>query len=276
MKIVQGDQVAAEPAVRHRGGELRARVLLEGTPGRADNFQLSLGLTGEDFVSPRHRHNFEQYRAVLEGEFDFGRDGVMVEGMVGYFPAGVHYGPQSSADGTLAAVLQFGGVGGGGYLSREQVEAGMEALEALGEFHDGIFRRREGVRGPRNQDAFEAIWEHVSGRRLVYPASEYAGPVMMNPATLEWVPLAGSTNVAQKRLGAFAPNCTAARLLELQAGALLQARGRGVYLALSGTGTVMGEPLRRLTAFYVDADDSAAVHADDRVLILHYELPRLS
>jgi mannose-6-phosphate isomerase-like protein (cupin superfamily) len=276
MKIVQGDQVAAEPAVRHRGGELRARVLLEGTPGRADNFQLSLGLTGEDFVSPRHRHNFEQYRAVLEGKFDFGRDGVMTQGMVGYFPAGVHYGPQSSADGTLAAVLQFGGVGGGGYLSRRQVEAGMEALEAFGEFRDGIFRRREGVGGRKNQDAFEAIWEHVNGRPLDYPASEYAGPVMMNPVELDWVPLGESANVAQKRLGAFAPNRTGARLLEVDAGAQLPASGRGVYLVLLGTGTVAGEPLRRLTAFYVDAGDAATVHADDQLLILHYELPRLS
>ena len=132
MRIVQGDQVAPEPAVRHRGGTLQARVLLEGTPCTLGNFQLSLGATGEDFLSPRHRHNFEQYRTVLEGRFDFGQDGFMTEGMVGYFPEGVYYGPQSSSDNTIAAVLQFGGVSGSGYLSAREVNAGMEELKQFG------------------------------------------------------------------------------------------------------------------------------------------------
>jgi hypothetical protein len=146
MKLVHAEEVIPQLAVRHRGGGVRARVLLEGRLGTPGNFQLSLGETGEDFVSPRHRHNFEQYRVVLEGEYGFGRDGAMTEGMVGYFPAGVHYGPQTSGQRTLAAVLQFGGVSGAGYLSAAQVAAGMRALERLGKFEHGIFRRSEGIR----------------------------------------------------------------------------------------------------------------------------------
>jgi hypothetical protein len=273
MKIVQAQSVAPEPAVRHRGGGLQARILLEGASGTPGNFQLSLGETGPDFVSPRHRHNFEQYRMVLEGEYDFGADGLMRAGTVGYFPEGVHYGPQKSGNATLAAVLQFGGVSGGGYLSGADVAAGMEALEAHGEFRDGVFRRREGVPGRRNQDAFEAIWEFVNARRLVYPKSSYERPTMMNPAHYEWTPMQGAPGAAEKRLGRFEANRTGVRLLELAAGAELGIGGRGVFLVLSGTGRLADEPLRSLTAFYLSSDETAEVASEQRSRLLHFELP---
>jgi hypothetical protein len=274
MKIAQGDQVAPQPAVRHRGGDLQARVLLEGTPGTAGNFQLSLSATGEDFVSPRHRHNFEQYRFTVEGAFDFGADGEMTEGMVGYFPEGVYYGPQSSANDTLAAVLQFGGVSGNGYLSAQQVDDGMEALQEVGEFENGVFRRREGS-GRKNQDAFEAIWEQVNGRRVAYPASSYTAPALLNPSQLAWVAMNGAAELAEKRLGLFGANRTGVRMLKLEHGARFEAAGRGVYLVLSGAGTVADEPLRALTAFYVEAGESASVRAREPVWVLHFELPVL-
>ena len=164
MRIVQGDQVQPQPAVRYRPGSLTACILLEGTPGTPGNFQLSLGITGADFLSPRHRHNFEQYRCVLQGGFDFARDGKMQPGMVGYFPEGVYYGPQSSAEDTVAAVLQFGGVSRNGYLGAAEVNAGMAALQQHGVFEKGIYRRTGPDTGHRSQDGFEAIWEHVNRR----------------------------------------------------------------------------------------------------------------
>lgn len=275
MKIVQGDQVAPAPAVRHRGGNLQARILLEGTPGTLGNFQLSLGATGEDFISPRHRHNFEQYRTVLEGKFDFGQDGLMTEGMVGYFPEGVYYGPQSSANNTVAAVLQFGGMSGSGYLSAREVSAGMEELKQFGEFQKGVFRRREDVPGRRNQDAFEAIWEFVNGRAIGYPSSSHTAPVMMNPADVTWTPLEGAPRIAEKRLGAFDESRTGVRMLKLDGGTYFEVSGRGIFLVLSGSGTVGGERLRRLTAFYVDVGETAALAASEPAVILHYELPVL-
>ena len=272
MKIAQGDQIAPQPAVRHRGGNLQARVLLEGTPGTSGNFQFSLSATGADFVSPRHRHNFEQYRFTIEGEFDFGADGKMTQGMVGYFPEGVYYGPQSSANDTLAAVLQFGGVSGNGYLSAQQVNDGMEALQTVGKFKNGVFRRREGP-GRKNQDAFEAIWEHVNGRRVAYPASSYSGPALLNPSEFTWTPVNGAPGVWEERLGRFSANRTGVGMLKLERGARFEAPGRGVYLVLSGGGTVADEPLRALTAFYVESDELAALHAREEVRMLRCELP---
>jgi hypothetical protein len=273
MKLVHADEVIPEPAVRHRGGGLRARILLEGTPGTPGNFQLSLGETAEDFVSPRHRHNFEQYRVVLEGEYDFGRDGVMTAGMVGYFPAGVHYGPQTSGKRTLAAVLQFGGVSGAGYLSGAEVAAGMQALQRLGEFKGGIFRRHSSVPGRRNQDAFEAIWEFVNDRSLDYPASSYAAPVLIDPRAI----VAGApSRSGEKRLGRFPAHRTAARLLELEEGARLELRGRSVILFLAGAGTIAGRTFRACTACYLEHAETAALAVDAPAGLLEFELPAFS
>jgi hypothetical protein len=273
MQIVQGDQVAPAPAVRHRGGALNARILLEGRVGAPGNFQLSLGLTGVDFVSPRHRHNFEQYRIVLEGSFDFGRDGVMAPGMVAYFPEGVFYGPQTSGPDTVAAVLQFGGVSGNGYLSAAQVSDGMTALLVDGDFQKGVYRRRDDVPGRRNQDAFEAIWEYVKGRTMTYPASAFSGPVISDPGLLEWAAIGGAAGVWEKALAGFAGAQTAVRLLRLAPGAGLDVRGRGVFLVLSGGGTVAGQAARRLTAFELEAGEAAALAADEEMTVVHYALP---
>ncbi len=273
MKIVQGDQIAPEPAVRHRGAGLEARILLEGTAGSAGNYQLSLGQTGEDFKSPRHRHNFEQYRIILDGSYDFSRDGLMTQGMVAYFPEGVYYGPQSSTDKTLAAVLQFGGTSGSGYLSAEQVGAGMEELQAVGQFEKGVFRRNADVPGRKNQDAFEAIWEHVNGRPMSYPESSFSNPVMMDPGKSEWAAVA--EGVAEKRLGRFAASDTGVRLVKLQPGTATSIAGRGLLLVLSGTGHAGGQTLRHLTAIELQAGDSVALRAEAETVLVHYELPLL-
>ena len=134
MKIQQGDELQWERGLEHRGGMFHFRRLMEGEPGTIDNFQLSMGRVGGDFYSPRHHHNFEQVRFQLEGELDFARDGKMKTGMVGYFPEGMFYGPQSQDPTATAStiVLQMGGASGSGYLARNEVKAGMDALKAEG------------------------------------------------------------------------------------------------------------------------------------------------
>ena len=109
MKIVQGDELEWVRGLEYRGGTFHYRNLMEGTPGTIDNFQLSMGRNDKDFVSPRHRHNFEQFRFQLEGDLNFARDGVMTPGMLGYFPEGASYGPQTSEATAMTIVLQFGG-----------------------------------------------------------------------------------------------------------------------------------------------------------------------
>src|SRR5262249_2492629 len=150
MRIVQGDALHLVRGLDHRGGPFHYRNLPEGTPGAIDNFQLSMGRNDKDFVSPRHRHNFDQFRFQLEGDLDFARDGRMTPGMVGYFPEGASYGPQTSEATATTIVLQFGGASGSGYLSRKEVKQGMDELKAFGTFEGGVFRRNDGEPGKRN------------------------------------------------------------------------------------------------------------------------------
>jgi hypothetical protein len=96
MKIVQGNEVEWKRGLQHRGGTFHYRHLLNGTPGTIGNFQFDIGQIEGDFASPRHRHNFDQFRFQLEGTMNFDRNGRMGPGTFGYFPEGAAYGPQSS------------------------------------------------------------------------------------------------------------------------------------------------------------------------------------
>ncbi len=276
-RIVQGDEVPLVRQLEYRGGLFHGRRLLEGTPGTIDNFQLSIGVSQGDFYSPRHRHNFEQIRVQLDGALSYDRDGVMTPGVVGYFPEGVFYGPQSQKpeDVATAAVLQFGGASGSGYLSNAETRKAMEELKTLGEFKDGVFRRRDALFGKKNADGNQAIWEHHHQRPIAFPKPRYPGPIMMDPQNFVWVPVAGAPGVSEKLLGVFTERRTEASLLRLEAGTSYAAKGNGVYLVLRGAGHVGDAPLRKLTAFHVGRGGSVTVTASEETEITRFGLPNL-
>jgi hypothetical protein len=278
MKIVQTDEIPLKRGLEHRGGTFHGRIVVEGEPGALDNFQLSYGQMGGDFNSPRHRHNFEQIRYQLEGVLDYGRDGKLVAGMVGYFPEAVYYGPQSQDPGIncKTIVLQFGGASGSGYLSQAEVKAGMEELRGEGEFKDGVFRRRADVEGKRNMDGYQAIWEHVNERPMVYPKPRYPQPIFMDPANYEWVPVEGQRGVSEKLLGVFTERRSEASLFRLEAGASFTARGKGVYVVTRGGGSVADQPLRALTTVYLEPGETVTFTAREATELLHFGLPNLA
>jgi hypothetical protein len=278
MKIVQTDEIPLKRGLEHRGGTFHGRIVVEGAPGTLDNFQVSYGQMGGDFNSPRHRHNFEQIRYQLEGVLDYGRDGKLVAGMVGYFPEAVYYGPQSQDPGVncRTIVLQFGGASGSGYLSQAEVQAGMRELKEQGEFKDGVFRRRADVEGKRNMDGYQAIWEHVNERPMVYPKPRYPQPIFMDPANYEWVPVEGQSGVTEKLLGVFTERRSEASLFTLEAGARFTARGKGVFLVTHGTGTVGDQSFRALTTVYLEPGESVTFSAQEQTELLHFGLPNLA
>jgi len=277
MKIVQGDEIPLERGLEHRGGTFHFRRLLEGEAGRIDNFQLSYGQIEGDFYSPRHRHNFEQIRFQLEGDLDYSRNGKLTQGMVGYFPEGVAYGPQKpTADDTaITLVLQCGGASGSGYLSRNEVKAGMRELSGLGNFEGGVFRRNKDVAGKRNVEGYQAIWEHVNQRPMVFPRPRYGHPIFMDPAVYDWVPVDGASGVAEKRAGTFTERRTRIGILRLDPGAAHRVDGRAIYFVVSGAGTVDGQPFRPLTTVFAEWGETATFSATDRAEILHLGLPDL-
>ncbi len=152
----------------------------------------------------------------------------------------------------------------------------MDALRQEGEFKDGVFRRAKDVPGKRNMDGYQAIWEYVNKRPMVYPKPRYSRPFMMDPANYQWVPVAGAPGVQEKMLGVFTERRTSARFVRLDPGARFDAEGRGIYFAIKGQGTVEGQPLRRLTTIYVNRGEHASFVARDGVEMLHLGLPDLS
>ncbi len=273
MKVVQLEETPEVRGLEHRGGTFHSRTIVEGKPGTPGNFKFSLSRLGTDYSGPRHRHNFDQYRYMIEGESDYGQDGPLKEGMLGYYPEGVPYGPQVNKTGIYCAVLQFGGASGSGYLLPREVKAGMEELKTAGEFKDGLFHRREGVPGKRNMDAYQAIWEHVHGREMHYPKGRYDAPIAMDSANFEWVPVRGAKGVSEKLFGVWTERRTQASLFKLAPGARFEAAGHGVYLVLSGAGTCAGKPLKPYTTVYVEAGERATLEASETTTLLHYRLP---
>ena len=275
MKIVQIEDVPSLRGLEHRGGTFHSRTLIEGVPGTAGNFKFSLSRLGTDYSGPRHKHNFDQFRYMIEGESEYG-DGALGPGMLGYYPEGVPYGPQVNRCEIYGAVLQFGGASGSGYLLPREVKAGMEELKAVGEFKDGVFHRRDGVPGKRNMDAYQAIWEHVHGREMVYPKGRYSTPIFMDSANYDWAPVRGAKGVSEKLFGVWTERRIEAGLIRLDAGAQHEVHGRGVFLVLSGAGACEGQPLRKFTTVYLDQDEHTVLQASQSTELLHYGLPDLS
>ena len=89
MQIAHGDEV---PVVCDGGGVRTGKVgkqfLLSGDPASPGNFKFGLFHQYSDFFSPRHRHNFCQFRVQLEGLCEYGLSGRMEPGTIGYFPEG--------------------------------------------------------------------------------------------------------------------------------------------------------------------------------------------
>jgi hypothetical protein len=276
MQIVHGDEVEWKRGLQHRGGTFHYRHLLNGTPGTPGNFQFNVGQLEGDFASPRHRHNFDQFRFQIEGTMNFDRNGKMKAGTFGYFPEGAAYGPQSSEGRAVTAVLQFGSASGSGYLSREQVFAGQEELKQFGSFEGGIFRRHDDVEGRRNTDGYQAIWEHVHGRRMEYPKPRYRDPIMVDPENYDWLPVGGMPGVTQKLLGTFTERQCGAALVRLVRGATYRGAARSVYLVLAGSGLAHDRAYRPLTALHLDAGESADIVAREPTELLRLVLPDLA
>jgi hypothetical protein len=276
MRIVHADEVEWKRGLQHRGGTFHYRHLLNGAPGTVGNFQFDIGQLDGDFASPRHRHNFDQFRFQLEGTMNFDRNGKMAAGTLGYFPEGAPYGPQRSEGRSSTAVLQFGGASGSGYLSRDEVQAGTEALKKFGSFADGVFRRHDDADGRRNTDAYQAIWEHVNGRRMQYPKPRYRDPIIVDPQNYRWIAAPGTPRVGEKPLGTFTERRCAAMLVNLDRGAIYRAPGRSVYLVLAGSGIAHEAPYRRLTAFHLDDGEAVDIVAREETEILRLVLPDLS
>ena len=260
--------------VHARGGKFRYYPLLSGKDGTAGNFFLQLSYTYSDFDSPRHRHNFDQVRVQLEGDADFSRDGVMKPGMVGYFPEGVFYGPQSIPGESVTLVLQFGGASRSGYLSESEFQRGIAELKETGTFERGVYKVAKPEGGTRNQDAYEAVWEHMNGRELRYPESRYDKPVFMRPDAAAWTADDRQHGVARKHLSTFSEAHTRLTQVSLDAGAELAVPPNTIVFVLQGSGSTAAGKWEARSSLYT-GNAASGMHAEHASQLIQIELPRL-
>ena len=272
MQVVHANSLPLE--ARSEGGRQgaweRRRVMRGG--GARDGFSLVIYYHDGSFYSPRHHHNFDQFRYQLDGVADFDRNGKMRPSTLGYFPEGAYYGPTSGPAHTVA-VLQFGGPSGQGYLSSDQRRGAMDILREQGRFERGVFRRNADLEGKRNQDSFEAIWEAANGRKLVYPTPQYDSAVMIATDAVPWRPTPGAPGLREKHLGTFTDCKIKAARYGLDIGMSFAAEGRGIYMVLSGKGRLGEEPFEPLTTVYLDDGETAEFRAETPTDILLMGMP---
>ncbi len=256
-----------------REGVIKSYRILEGGSG-AGMFSMRLVNIAGKYFSPRHRHNFDQIRYQIAGEFDYDADGCLRPGCAGYFPEGVRYGPQTSSGDTWNVLVQFGGASGSGYTPEREEERGAGELKAKGgKFEKGVFTYIKPDGTKVNHDAYEAIWEHIHGKPLVYPKARYERPVLMNTANYDWLPLSGQPGVCSKPLGMFSERQT--RLIEyrVDAGATLALEGNSLYFVLSGAGESGGNTYLKHTTIRTEPEEGGSLAAKEASQILHLGLP---
>lgn len=278
MKISHIADVPLMEITHAREGSLSYHRMLEGRPGDPGNFVLTVSKLSPEYNAPRHRHNFDQFRVRLTGEYDYSADGVMCEGGLGYFPEGTPYGPASDKTGTggYGLLCQFGGASGHGFMSHSELSAQVKELKKFGEINKGVFTAYDAQGKKYNQDSYEAAWEHWAGRRIEYAKPRFAKPVFMEPSNFDWVASRTESGVEHKRMGTFTERNTRVGMLRIKPGATAELEERSIYFVMSGSGLCNGETCIRYSAIWVDQGESGSITGTDTLEIIHLGLPDLS
>jgi hypothetical protein len=218
------DVASADAAVvgAMRDGVLENKFLLVGQDGSPNNYVLTLGRAGTGgWTTPRHRHNFDQIRFVIKGDYPYENEKVLPEGWVGYFPESVHYGPQARPEGLLVMGFQFGGASGSGFLSVAQREVANAVLAKKGTFKGGIYTYVDEQGQPQTKDGSAACFEEAMGRPLTFAAPRYTSSIIMDPAAFAWMP-SSTPGAYLKWLGSFTERNTRIGFVRLDANAVFE------------------------------------------------------
>jgi hypothetical protein len=185
---------------------------------------------------------------------------MMTAGWVGYFPESAFYGPQLMDPNLKLLVLQCGGASGLGFASVEQRRQAMiEMVEQGGSFEEGMYTWFDDAGQRHNQDAFEALWEHINKEKISYPQSRFASIVLMDSANFDWKKDADSPGVAYKWLGTFTERDLRIGFIQLQRGASLSfgsEKATEVMFLQEGSISHRGIRHDRLTAFGTTPQDA--------------------
>ncbi|OOF90598.1 hypothetical protein ASPCADRAFT_135054 [Aspergillus carbonarius ITEM 5010] len=284
-EIIHGSTTPYIPlSLTHRGPGLSFKHLFLGTEQTPENYLFSLAHQSI-FYSPRHKHNFDQFRFAYRNSVSISPDIMLQEGELCYHPEGVEYGPQDDPEGGREVlVLQFGGASGQGYLSFGEVAKVQTILKGRGRFVGGkFFEGLEGEdekEGAKGKDGYQALWEEMMGRELVYPAPGYGGPVVVKPDGFSWVKAGEGEGEGawRKCLGVFSERETRVEMVKLDEGGRLMVGKRDaiqLYFVLKGEGRVDGEEVWQESAVRLQPGDGAEFASEKGMEFLRFVLPML-
>jgi hypothetical protein len=238
----------------HPAGTVSFNYLLMGEDLQSpEHFRYILGRQDTDFYMPRHRHTFEQIRLPIVGDMNLGEQGILRQGEIGYFPEGLHYGPQNDPLGDakpgerLQLVLQFGGASGRGCPGRGPGPAS---------------RRPDGARPER--------------KTIMFPRPRYNNVIIMDPSHYGWLPVSGAAGVERKYFGSFTERAFWIEMMKVEARAEWTSsvdRARRLIVLLSGSGTANGIRIDRLSAIQAEAGETLDFRAAEETVLHVVGLP---
>lgn len=222
------------------------------------------------FESPRHHHNFQQFRWTETGSVNFGPGQDIAEGDIAYFPRGTYYGPQRKDEG-VGILLQFGF--GDEMPARRKPEAAEDTLEAR------IQEERWSARG--GIETMEAVAPvDAAPVATTVPTERFSAPILMHPAAFQFHELGAS--VAAKWLGRFHDHDgekgdVAVMVLRLSEGGEYKLPADRAQLGWTTTAglEVEGQSYPRMTSFFSPRGDEAVLRGLSGAEMIIIEFPRL-
>ncbi|NOX51891.1 MAG: hypothetical protein GXP16_15355 [Gammaproteobacteria bacterium] len=277
MQVAHLDEIEWFGQVGHRQGGVNFKRLLQGEEMTANNFEFNLAKVEESYTTPRHRHNFDQVRFVIDGSFGFSRDQKQTAGTIGYFSEGTYY--QQMADGPSQTILlQCASASCAPYVSFAKLREAVATIKSdgLGEFNNGIFTSKDNGKKV-NKDAFEAAWEQATAQTISYPRPRFDDPVIMQTDNFQYLDIVGVAGVQRKILGAFGERRLKIGFLRFDAGATMELDGRvaGAHLlyVLVGECEFNGQACRPGSAIHVTDDEATPILAKTPCELYYVRLP---
>lgn len=276
MRITHFATAPTPAAQSQRGGMARVKALMHGAGNGETEFEMHyVTYAGPGNHSPRHNHNFDQFRYVIKGRFEHGeRNQSVPEGCLGFITSGCTYGPFSNDPSSIFMVLQLAGPGGEGYSQNEANTKAIDELSKRGEFQSGSYIYTGDDGKVHKKDGWRAVYEQARGRPFKAPKARYTDVLVMDPAAYDWVPL--MPGVSEKLLGIFNERGTCAWMLHLDPGAKyerLPGVREEVMFVLAGHVAVSDDECVQYDACYFQRGDSASFTAVAETTILGIGFP---
>ncbi len=279
MKFVKHDEiVASDFGLRGGGGSAKIKTLIEGCGTDIDNFAIYLQELDDTFFTPRHRHNFDQFRIALEQPYNIGPKSDLHPGEIAYFPEGAYYGPQNGTPGTVVLSLHFTGASRSRYINLPELTGGLRELKTRGVVANGVFTDTSPDGKKRNQDSYEAVWEHLEKTKMIYPKPRYTEPIIIRPEEFQW--RESGNDVRTRHLGTFTEYQSAIRMHQIKPQGTLEVgmtRHRCVLVLLSGTIVQPGPEYGKYSCFLTGLAESLTLTASQNgATLIEFVLPDLN